>query len=90
MCYDIGDQKRLKKVHAFVLGFGSRQQYSVFVCDLNDVEKVRLKTGLRTIINERVDKVAIIDLGETMGRGGQCWEFLGIRDPLPSTGPLIV
>ena len=90
VCYDIADQYRLRKVHAYVKGQGDPLQYSVFVCDLNPIEKVDLMFRLRQLINEGADRVAIIDLGEVGSTRATPIEFLGRKHRLPQLGPVIV
>jgi hypothetical protein len=41
-------------------------------------------------MNEFVDSIAIVDLGEAAGRGMECFEFLGFGGYLPRKGPRIV
>ena len=90
MAYDIRDDVRLRQVHKAMLGWGHALQYSVFVCDLDGMEKVGLQAELGAIINHRHDSVAIIDLGDSERRGRTCFEFLGPPPRLPTGGPTIV
>lgn len=84
--YDIADDKRRTCVFSCVAGFGEWMQYSVFVCDLTPRELIALRVRLRDLIHDREDSVMIADLGMTEGRGDSCFEFMGIRRRLPSTG----
>lgn len=70
--------------------FGDPLQYSVFLCDLDGMERVRMISELRTIISERQDSIAIVDLGDPAGRGLECFEFLGVTMGLPESGPTII
>lgn len=88
--YDIRDDVRLRRVHKAMKAFGYPLQYSVFLCDLDTVEKISLKLTLGEIINHGVDSVAIIDLGDVGSRGASCFEFLGPHAELPTGGPRIV
>lgn len=91
VAYDISDEYRLRKVHGVVKGYGYGLQYSLFLCDLSDVEKLMLKSALGPVIHHAEDRVAIIDLGDSQGRGMACFEFMGVRPDLPrSGGPVIV
>lgn len=91
VCYDIRDERRLRQVHDVAKSFGTPLQYSVFVCDLNRSERLRLETEFRQEIDFRVDSIVFIDLGETIGRGAEAFEFLGAQPfPLPQGGPTIV
>jgi len=71
-------------------GFGYALQYSVFLCDLDNVERYTMKQALGDIINHALDSVAIIDLGDAGTRGASCFEFLGPHAELPVGGPRIV
>jgi len=45
------------------MGNGDHVQFSVFLCQLNDVELERLKGTLREHTNIRKDQIVILDLG---------------------------
>ena len=70
--------------------FGYPMQYSVFICDLDDMEKYDLLEQIGGIINHDVDSIAILDLGDAERRGQECFEFMGRSHPLPKRGPQIV
>ncbi len=88
--YDIREDVRLRRVHKTMKSFGYPLQYSVFLCDLDTMEKYALKQALGEIIHHGADSVAIIDLGEAGTRGATCFEFMGPHAPLPDDGPRIV
>lgn len=91
VAYDISDENRLRKVHDVVKGYGYALQYSVFLCDLSDIEKLHLKSDLGTVIHHGQDRVAFVDLGDAQTRGMACFEFMGVHPVLPkSRGPTIV
>jgi CRISPR-associated protein Cas2 len=69
---------------------GDRLQYSVFLCDLTSIEKVNLKSALREVLNQHVDSVVFIDLGEPQRPGSAALEFMGTSLPMPTNGPTIV
>lgn len=75
--YDISHPKRLRRVFKTLRGFGDHVQYSVFLCDLSDKERVRLAMALEVEIHHRQDQVLIVDLGPSDGRGPECIESLG-------------
>lgn len=81
--YDICDPERLRRVFKAMKGFGDHLQYSVFRCDLSDIERVELLGTLGGIINHAVDQVLVIDIGPAEGRGGLCIEAVG----RPYVGP---
>lgn len=43
VCYDVADDKRLRKTYKKMCGFGDPLQYSVFRCELSAVEKQLLR-----------------------------------------------
>lgn len=86
LTYDIRDPRRLTRIRDVAKAFGEPLQYSVFVCDLSKAELVRMRAGLRSKMDLRVDSVSIFDLGPPTGRGLTCIESLGPRAPLPSSG----
>jgi CRISPR-associated protein Cas2 len=89
--YDISDPVRLRQVHDVVKGFGYSLQYSLFICDLNDVEKLKLRAALGEAIRFTEDRVAIVDLGDAATRGMTCFEFMGVRPRVrPPGGATIV
>lgn len=90
VAYDIREDRRLREIHKAMKGFGDPLQYSVFLCDLDASERVVMRAELRSIMNERQDSVAIVDLGEARTRGMECFEFLGVTLGLPRTGARFV
>lgn len=87
LAYDIRDPQRLQKVARCVEAFGDRVQYSVFVCDLSNVELVYLKTNLEPLIDRQEDSVMVIDLGtEDTAR----FFFMGQPVRLPDRSALIL
>jgi len=90
VAYDIREDRRLRSVHRTMKGYGWAMQYSVFVCDLDPMEVLALKTDIASIIDHRVDSVALLDLGLPAERGKGCFEFMGPAPPLPAGGPLIL
>ncbi|MBI2704377.1 MAG: CRISPR-associated endonuclease Cas2 [Actinobacteria bacterium] len=86
VAYDISDPVRLRKVHDVVKGYGYSLQYSVFVCDLGEVEKLWLKGDLGKVMHFGEDRVAIVDLGDAERRGMDCFEFMGVTPQLPRPG----
>ena len=75
--YDICEPERLRRVYKAMRGFGDHLQYSVFRCDLSDVERVEMVGALGAIINHIEDQVLIINLGPAEGRGGECIAAVG-------------
>ena len=88
--YDISDAKRLRQVHKTVKNFGWSMQYSVFICDLDAVEMLSLKQEVGVIIHHGEDSVAFVNLGPPANRGSECFDFMGLRTALPTSGPTII
>lgn len=79
VCYDICDDKRLRRVAEICSDFGVRLQYSVFECDLNASEKVLMTGKLEAVIDASQDQVLYVNLGTAQGKGG--WEIAALGRP---------
>ena len=91
VCYDVADDKRLRRTRKKMCGFGDPVQYSVFRCELSPVERQSMKEALWEILNWDHDRVMVINLGPTGGRGDECIEFWGqLQTELPSRTATIV
>jgi len=77
VCYDISDDKRLRKVFKTMRGFGDHLQYSVFECQLTASDLVRLQVELARIIHHKQDQVLFVNLGPAEGRGDRVITALG-------------
>ena len=66
--YDISDNKRRGKVAKFLEGWGDRVQYSVFCCQLNEREKLRLCSEIKKFLNEKEDQIIVVDAGNADGQ----------------------
>lgn len=86
VCYDIRDPDRLKAVGKGMKSFGYMFQYSVYVCDLDAREKISLRVAIGDLIDQRVDTVALIDLGEVDTDPSSRFEWLGASTELPASG----
>jgi len=69
-------------------GYGTRIQYSVFVCDLSDREKILMRGDIETLMKSSEDSVMVIDLG-AVGDSSR-FLFLGQHERLPSSDAMIV
>lgn len=78
VCYDITDDKRLRRVFKVCKNFGDHLQYSVFECDLNPAEKVNLEQQLNEVIKHDEDQVIFVSLGPAEGRGDRVISSLGL------------
>ncbi|MEI8064434.1 MAG: CRISPR-associated endonuclease Cas2 [Verrucomicrobiota bacterium] len=61
--YDICDPKRLRRIAKVLEGFGTRLQYSVFECPLDELRLAKLKTALAPEMNYDQDQVLFVSLG---------------------------
>jgi CRISPR-associated protein Cas2 len=77
ICYDISDEKRLRRVFKICKDYGSHLQYSVFESDLSQIEKTELERKLSAEINTREDQVLLVELGPATGRGERVIQALG-------------
>ena len=81
--YDVRNDKRRDKVFKVLRNFGDNVQFSVFLCELNSMERIRLVATLRERINPREDRVLLIDAGPTDSADLGPIEWLGERPPPP-------
>lgn len=89
ICYDICEDKRLRKVFRVMRGYGDHLQYSVFECQLRDIDLIRLRADLAKIIHHHEDQVLFVCLGPSEGRGERVITALG-KPYSPLGGPCIV
>lgn len=78
VCYDISNDKRLRKVFKTCRNYGDHLQYSVFECDLNETEMVNLERELGEIINHIEDQVLFVALGPAESRGQRVIRAVGL------------
>ena len=78
VCYDICDDKRLRKVFKTMRDFGDHLQYSVFECQFTPIDLARCRHTLSELIKHNEDQVLFIDLGPTEGRGERVISALGL------------
>lgn len=78
VCYDIANDKRLRRVFKTCKNFGNHLQFSVFECDLNPSEKLELEGCLGEIIDHDEDQVIFVELGAAEGRGDRVITALGM------------
>ena len=88
VAYDIREDKRLRAVAGCMEGYGTRIQYSVFVCDLSAKEKVLMRGDIETVMRQSEDSVMIVDLGAA-GDASR-FVFLGSHEELPPSGAVVV
>ena len=76
--YDISDPKRLRKVARSLEGFGTRLQYSVFECPLDDLRLEKLKMELQDLLNHDEDQVLFVSLGASSKDASLIIEAMGL------------
>ncbi len=77
ICYDICDDKRLRKVFETMRDYGDHLQYSIFECQLSAADLARCRADLAKIINHSEDQVLFVNLGPVEGRGDRVITALG-------------
>jgi CRISPR-associated protein Cas2 len=77
ICYDICDDKRLRKVFNTMRNYGDHLQYSVFECQLTPMDLARCRADLGRIIHHDEDQVLFVNLGPAEGRGDRVITALG-------------
>lgn len=78
VCYDIANEKRLRRVFKVCKNFGDHLQFSVFECDLSATERSQLERRLNEIIEHGEDQVLFVALGPAEGRGDRVITALGL------------
>ena len=86
LCYDVRDDRRLRKAARVAEAFGHRLQYSVFLCDLSDIERIRLEGDLADVLELAVDSVMLVDLGPAGTHSGRRFRWLGSRPEIYHSG----
>lgn len=80
-------RKRLRRVARACQDYGQRVQFSVFECEVGDVEWALLRARLLTEYDTKEDSLRFYFLDQTaVGRT----EHHGVRAPWKPEGPLIV
>jgi len=77
VCYDICDDRRLKRVYKTMRGFGDHLQLSVFRCELSTRERAEMIAAVGPVIDQAADQVLIVDIGPAEGRGAEVFSTLG-------------
>ena len=80
-------QKRLRKVAKICQNFGQRVQNSVFECLLTEVQFIKIRNELETVIDEKLDSIRFYFLGNHWKRRV---ETLGKKTSIDFTNELII
>ena len=78
VCYDICDERRLRRVFRICRNYGNHLQYSIFECDLNPSEKLQLERELSEVIQHDEDQVLFVDLGPAEQHGERVITAIGL------------
>jgi len=62
LSYDISDSKRWRKVFRIARDFGEHIQFSVFLCELSEKDKIVLEEKLKDVISHNEDRVLLVRL----------------------------
>ena len=91
VAYDVSDDKRLRRVYKTMRGFGDWMQYSVFQCNLSDVERMKMVEALNALIRHDMDRVMIVDIGPVDGRARMALDYPGMQpESIPERNAVIV
>ncbi|MCK6557393.1 CRISPR-associated endonuclease Cas2 [Candidatus Binatia bacterium] len=90
VCYDIRNDKRLRRVHKLMKAYGEPWQYSVFYCSLRSIDRVRLELALREEMNQKEDQVLIVDLGANEESARESSTFMGAGVPEAESGVVVI
>lgn len=75
--YDIREPKRLNRTYNKMRGYGNHLQYSVFLCDLSEKERIIMVSELMDIINLSEDSVIIFEIGASENNAGKRIKTIG-------------
>ncbi len=63
LCYDVCDDRRLRRTARLAEAWGRRIEFSVFICDLDGVERARFEHALGEVLHRHEDRAFLVDLG---------------------------
>lgn len=90
--YDVSDDKRLRRIFTLLRGYGEHVQYSVFLCQLTDKDKVVLMEKVKDILHHKEDQAVLITLGPVDGKRSSMpanWEVVGMPLTLSDNSVMI-
>lgn len=76
--YDIANAKRLRRVAKTLESYGTRLQFSVFECPLDELRLAQAKADLAKIINSDHDQVLFVSLGPEAADATLIIEAMGL------------
>lgn len=81
VCYDISDDKRLRRIYKLMRGYGDPVQYSIFRCALTPIRVAELVGRVEEIIHHDDDQVLLVPLG--LADRPESWEVTTLGRPVP-------
>lgn len=90
VCYDVRDDKRLRRIHRLLKAYGEAWQYSVFYCTLKAIDRVRLENAAREVLNLKEDQLLIVDLGGNEETARESARVLGPSLPEAESGMVVI
>jgi CRISPR-associated protein Cas2 len=90
VCYDVRNDKRLRRIHKVMKAYGEPYQYSVFYCTLKAIDLVRLENTAREILNLKEDQFLIVDLGSNEEAARESFVVLGQSLPEVESGMVVI
>lgn len=90
VCYDVRNDKRLRRIHRLCKAYGEPWQFSVFYCVLKAIDRVRLENAAREILNLKEDQLLIIDLGSNEDTARDAATVLGQALPEQESGMVVI
>lgn len=86
LCYDVRNDRRLRRTAKVAEAWGYRLQYSVFVCDVDEVERARLERSLRDVLDVTVDRAVLVNLGPPGRSSARRLRWVSLPVPLYDPG----
>ena len=77
VCYDIADDKRRNRVAKACESFGTRVQFSVFECPLDETRFAQMRAAMEELIHRDEDQVLFVTLGPESGDASLRIEAVG-------------
>lgn len=90
VCYDVRDDKRLRRVFRALKGYGQHWQFSIFFCVLRNIDRVRLQSALEEELNLKEDQAIILDLGPNEKDALRAVTVLGTALPEPEHRMVVI
>lgn len=90
VCYDVQNDKRLRRIPKVMKAYGEPWQYSVFYCTLKAIDRVRMENDARDVLNLKEDQFLIVDLGSNEEAAREAATVLGESLPEAETGTVVI